>query len=97
MRTWETFVETDNAQHARATSHRSWYCADDDRITVTDLRSTNGTYVDGEEIEAMQAYEVTPGSRIIFGDEHLAQYEVLVGEEDPPAPAAATPEAATPE
>ena len=45
----------------------------------------------------MQAYEVTPGSRIIFGDEHLAQYEVLVGEEDPPAPAAATPEAATPE
>lgn len=75
--------------------HESWHCADEDRITVTDLRSTNGTYVDGEEIEAMQAYEVTPGSRIIFGDEHLAQYEVLVAEDDPPAPAAATPESET--
>lgn len=43
----------------------------------------------------MQAYEVTPGSRIIFGDEHLAQYEVIVGEDESPAPAAATPESET--
>lgn len=72
--------------------------ADEDRITVTDLRSTNGTYVDGEEIEAMQAYEVTPGSRIIFGDEHLAQYEVIVVEDEPAAePAAAEPAATKPE
>jgi hypothetical protein len=80
--------------HADST-RSSWCHADDNRITVTDLRSTNGTYVDGEEIEAMQAYEVTPGSRIIFGDEHLAQYEVMLGEDDPPAetaPAAAAPE-----
>jgi pSer/pThr/pTyr-binding forkhead associated (FHA) protein len=62
--------------------------ADDERITVTDLRSTNGTYVDGEEIEAMQAYEVTPGSRIIFGDEHLAMYEVMLEEDPAPEPPA---------
>lgn len=34
----------------------------------------------------MQAYEVVPGSQVIFGDEHLAMYEVRL-EDDPPAPA----------
>ena len=38
----------------------------------------------------MQAHEVSPGTRIIFGDEHLAQYEVVVGEDDPPVPDSST-------
>lgn len=62
---------------------------DDSRITLTDLRSTNGTFIDGQELEPMQAYEVVPGSQVIFGDEHLAMYEVRL-EDDPPA-AADTP------
>lgn len=37
----------------------------------------------------MQAYEVVPGTQVIFGDEHLAMYEVRL-EDDPPA-AAGTP------
>eukprot|EP00892_Ulva_mutabilis_P009914 jgi/Ulvmu1/7295/UM035_0084.1 len=57
---------------------------DDSRITLTDLRSTNGTFIDGQELEPMQAYEVVPGTQIIFGDEHLAMYEVRL-EDDPPA------------
>jgi pSer/pThr/pTyr-binding forkhead associated (FHA) protein len=54
---------------------------DDERVNVTDLRSTNGTYIDGTEITSMQAYEVLPGSNIIFGDEHLAMYELRIVEE----------------
>lgn len=59
-------------------------CVDASRITLTDLRSTNGTFIDGQELEPMQAYEVVAGSQVIFGDEHLAMYEVRL-EEDPPA------------
>lgn len=59
--------------------------ADDERVNVTDLRSTNGTYIDGTEITSMQAYEVLPGSNIIFGDEHLAMYELRIVEEQPKA------------
>jgi pSer/pThr/pTyr-binding forkhead associated (FHA) protein len=58
------------------------FLAENDRVTVTDLRSTNGTYVDGTEITSMQAYEVLPGSNIIFGDEHLAMFELRAVEED---------------
>lgn len=67
-------------------------CADDDRITVTDLRSTNGTYLDGTEIQSMQAYEVLPGNTLIFGDEHLAMYELQI-EMVEDAPAEASPPA----
>jgi pSer/pThr/pTyr-binding forkhead associated (FHA) protein len=59
--------------------------ADDERVTVTDLRSTNGTYLDGTEIQSMQAYEVLPGATLIFGDEHLAMYELVLELDDSPA------------
>lgn len=44
----------------------------------------------------MQAYEVLPGSNIIFGDEHLAMYELVLVEDaaDAPAPAEAPSESA---
>ena len=65
-----------------STPHTAWaVCADDERVNVTDLRSTNGTYIDGTEITAMQAYEVLPGSNIIFGDEHLAMFELRIVED----------------
>lgn len=60
---------------------------------MTDLRSTNGTYVDGTEITSMQAYEVLPGSNIIFGDEHLAMFELRMVEDESEAPPAAPAEA----
>ena len=62
-------------------------------MTVTDLRSTNGTYVDGTEITSMQAYEVLPGSNIIFGDEHLAMFELRMVEDDAESPSAPPAEA----
>jgi pSer/pThr/pTyr-binding forkhead associated (FHA) protein len=65
--------------------------AENDRVTVTDLRSTNGTYVDGTEITSMQAYEVLPGSNIIFGDEHLAMFELRIVEDAPESTAPAAP------
>ena len=53
-------------------------CAEDEKVTVTDLRSTNGTYLDSVEITPMQAYEVMVGNTIIFGDEHLAMFQLVV-------------------
>ena len=58
-------------------------------MTVTDLESTNGTYIDKEELMPMQAQALNVGSNVIFGeicsppppltvpnvgDEHLASF-----------------------
>ena len=58
-------------------------------MTVTDLESTNGTYIDKEELMPMQAQALKVGSNVIFGeicspplpvilrpagDEHLASF-----------------------
>lgn len=52
-------------------------------VTVTDLESTNGTFIDREEIEPMRAQELKVGSQVIFGDEHLANFVLFdEGEED---------------
>ena len=39
----------------------------DTGVMVTDLESTNGTYIDKEELEPMRAKELKVGSQIIFG------------------------------
>ncbi|EFN51446.1 hypothetical protein CHLNCDRAFT_140170 [Chlorella variabilis] len=60
-------------------------------VIVTDLGSTNGTTIDGEELEATQAAELKPGSEIVFGDKYIAKFRLDVVEDAPPpaeAPAA---------
>ena len=49
----------------------------DDAVMVTDLSSTNGTFIEGEELQAGIAYELKEGSEVIFGDEFLACFELL--------------------
>jgi len=46
-------------------------------VMVTDLSSTNGTFIEGQELEAGVAYELPEGGEVIFGDEFLACYELL--------------------
>ena len=45
---------------------------------VTDLTSTNGTYIDGEELLPGIPQELTEGGEVIFGDEHCARFELVV-------------------
>ena len=49
----------------------------DEKVIITDLSSTNGTFIDGEELAAGQPFELKPGGEVIFGDEFLARYELL--------------------
>jgi hypothetical protein len=49
----------------------------DDAVMVTDLSSTNGTFIEGDELQAGIAYELKEGSEVIFGDEFLACFELL--------------------
>lgn len=45
-------------------------------MSVTDLNSTNGTIVNGVELSAMDNADVAPGSEIVFGDVHLARFQL---------------------
>jgi pSer/pThr/pTyr-binding forkhead associated (FHA) protein len=42
-------------------------CAEGNRVLVTDLKSTNGTFIEEEEIEAMVPNDLPLGSEVIFG------------------------------
>jgi pSer/pThr/pTyr-binding forkhead associated (FHA) protein len=44
------------------------------QVTVTDLNSTNGTFIEEEEIEANTPNELPLGAEIIFGDTFLAKF-----------------------
>ena len=46
------------------------------KVFVTDLDSTNGTYINDEKIEPNARTEVGVGSSVIFGDENLAKFVV---------------------
>ena len=48
----------------------------DGGVTVTDLGSTNGTNVDGQELGGMKSASLTVGSSLFFGDKHLASYRL---------------------
>ena len=41
---------------------------------LTDLSSTNGTFLDGEECLPGKPTRLTPGVEIIFGDEFMAKF-----------------------
>ena len=44
--------------------------AEGKKISVTDLGSTNGTYLDEEELPPNRAADLYIGSRIVFGERH---------------------------
>ena len=46
----------------------------DDSLTLTDLGSTNGTYVNGKELDRNVEYVVKSSDEIVFGDDHLASF-----------------------
>lgn len=57
---------------------------EDDKISITDLNSTNGTVVDGRELTPMDDAQLTVGSEVIFGDMYLAKFIVTqAGDELP--------------
>ncbi|XP_030522218.1 uncharacterized protein LOC115735230 [Rhodamnia argentea] len=45
-------------------------------LLVTDLDSTNGTFIDDRKLRPGVAANVSPGSCITFGDTHLAMFQV---------------------
>jgi len=49
-----------------------------DKVFVTDLKSTNGTFVDNERIAPDAKTELSTGANVIFGDANLASYVVQV-------------------
>ncbi|KAG2622778.1 uncharacterized protein LOC120696587 [Panicum virgatum] len=48
----------------------------DGRLLVTDLGSTNGTYINERRLNPGFAIPIDPGSLLIFGDIHLAMFRV---------------------
>jgi len=50
-------------------------------LSVTDLGSTNGTYINGKELEPQQEICVNIQDEIVFGDSHLASFVFLEDEE----------------
>ncbi|CAN6348841.1 unnamed protein product [Urochloa humidicola] len=48
----------------------------DGKLLVTDLDSTNGTYINERRLNPGFAVPIDPGSFLIFGDIHLAMFRV---------------------
>eukprot|EP00210_Caulerpa_lentillifera_P004770 g4554.t1 len=46
-------------------------------VTVTDLESTNGTFINKVELNPMRSEKLELGSEVIFGDEHLAMFQLV--------------------
>lgn len=49
---------------------------EDAKVSITDLNSTNGTVVNGQELSPMDNVELAPGSEVIFGDMFLARFQL---------------------
>ncbi|CAI5500795.1 unnamed protein product [Closterium sp. Naga37s-1] len=58
-----------------------------DVLVITDLDSTNGTFVDNAPLKPGNTASLAVGSVVIFGDQHLAQFKVT--QVDVPEPEAA--------
>jgi len=61
-------------QHCRLDRHGS-------ELTVTDLGSTNGTYLNERRLEQHRPYPLVHGDRLILGSLHLAIFFVLSSEQ----------------
>ena len=62
-------VPTVSARHARLTVTPLL-------VSVADLGSTNGTYLDGNALEPMAEVAVAVGQEVVFGDQYLAKYRL---------------------
>ncbi|KAK8582178.1 hypothetical protein V6N13_145158 [Hibiscus sabdariffa] len=62
-------VATVSAVHARIQKKGG-------NLLVTDLDSTNGTFINDQRLRPGVVYKVPPGSFLIFGDTHLAMFRV---------------------
>eukprot|EP00879_Flechtneria_rotunda_P007363 GHRR01007724.1.p2 GENE.GHRR01007724.1~~GHRR01007724.1.p2 ORF type:complete len:126 (+),score=43.92 GHRR01007724.1:624-1001(+) len=49
---------------------------EDNKLCITDLNSTNGTMVNGQELTPMDNMEVEIGAEVIFGDMYLARFRL---------------------
>uniref|UniRef100_A0A7S0R2V2 FHA domain-containing protein n=1 Tax=Chlamydomonas leiostraca TaxID=1034604 RepID=A0A7S0R2V2_9CHLO len=67
---------------------------ENDQLTLTDFRSTNGTMINGAEIETLEPVKVPLGATIVFGDEKLAQFVLEMEPAAPAGDASAAPAAA---
>lgn len=59
-------------------------------IKVTDLGSTNGTFVNDEKLKELQSSSLAVGDKVCFGDPHLAAFRLEEAAEEE-APAAEQP------
>lgn len=41
---------------------------ENNKVSVTDLSSTNGTYIDDEELVPLRAVELSVGTEVTFGE-----------------------------
>ena len=48
----------------------SFPAAAEGQVMVTDLGSTNGTFIDGVELDPMVKYPLEFGSEVVFGENH---------------------------
>eukprot|EP00891_Asterochloris_glomerata_P008137 jgi/Astpho2/8137/fgenesh1_pg.00120_%23_81_t len=44
------------------------------KVQVTDLGSTNGTFVNDQELTADKTVDLAVGTEVTFGDDHLAKF-----------------------
>ena len=47
----------------------SYSAAAEGQVMVTDLGSTNGTFIDGVELDSMVNYPLEFGSEVVFGED----------------------------
>lgn len=44
------------------------FATENDKVSVTDLNSTNGTVVNGQELSPMDNVEIPVGAEVVFGE-----------------------------
>ena len=52
---------------------KGMWVAEESRVTVTDLNSTNGTYINETELEPMKTTDIPLGAEVTFGEPSFLQ------------------------